>query len=61
MLECINCGHVQITDTCCSVCGGSLIPALSKEAAKEELVTRLQHHGIELDEHQIDQLIAASY
>lgn len=47
MLECIQCGNVQLTAGKCDQCGGALIPALSKEAAAEELITRLQHHGIQ--------------
>ena len=61
MLECINCGNVQLTDSGCHVCGGALIPALSKAAAREEIVTKLQHYGIELGPHQIDQLVDASH
>ena len=36
MRECIQCGNVQLTDSKCFKCGGSLIPALDKAAAEKE-------------------------
>lgn len=60
MKECIVCGNVQLSGDSCSVCSGSLIPALSKAAAREQWLTRLQHHGIELSAQHIDQLVDGS-
>ena len=59
MQECIQCGNVQLTSGSCSVCGGALIPALSKAAAREEYITKLQHIGIELSSTHMDQLVDA--
>jgi len=56
MYECINCGHVQMTNGACYTCHGAMIPALDQAAAKEQYIIKLQHRGIELSDKQLEQI-----
>lgn len=60
MLECINCGNLFLAGSSCPECGSVAIDALDREAAEREYITKLQHHGIEMDADSMRKLIDAA-
>ncbi len=59
MLECIQCGNVFIVGVRCPECGSTAIDPLDRDAAEEQYITKLQHHGIDMDRGSMKKLIDA--